>query len=198
MANKWDDESFRPYRDAFPVEYRSSPEAFKAHVKELMAQDRKVSYLKSLQGYLWLAGYESGEIKCPLFPDAVAAMRAWHDIGINIIIYSSGSVAAQKLLFKYTDSTPPDLQSLILDYFDTLNAGPKTEARSYRKIVATHSQWDLSDWLFLSDNVAEIDAAREAGLQAAVVIREGNVRLSAEEKTRHPLVHSFDEVKLAV
>jgi len=197
LANKWNDESFRPYRDAFPAEHRSSPEAFKAHVEDLMAQDLKVGYLKSLQGYLWLSGYESGELKCPIFPDAVSAMRAWHELGINIIIYSSGSVAAQKLLFQYTDGEPSDLQPLILDYFDTLNAGPKTDPRSYKKIVATHAQWDLPGWLFLSDNVKEVEAARGAGMHAAVVVRDGNAPLSAEEQANQKIIHSFDELRIS-
>ncbi|KAI9746419.1 MAG: enolase-phosphatase E1 [Claussenomyces sp. TS43310] len=196
LADKWDDESFRPYQDAFPSEYRDSPKTFETHVRDLMAQDLKLPYLKMLQGYLWLSGYKSGELKCPLFPDVVPAVRAWHERSIPIVIYSSGSVAAQKLLFQYTDSTPGDLRPLIEDYFDTVNAGPKTDPKSYEKIVATNTAFDRSDWLFLSDNVKEVDAARVAGMQAAVVVRPGNAPLSAEEEANNRLISSFDQVKL--
>ncbi|KAF4633214.1 hypothetical protein G7Y89_g4908 [Cudoniella acicularis] len=130
LATQWDSPTFSPYRDAFPAEHRSSPEALLSHVKDLMAQDLKIPYLKSLQGYLWLHGYQSGSLRCPLFPDVHPAMVAWHDAGIPIIIYSSGSVPAQKLLFQYTDSPPdPDLRPLISDYFDTVNAGMKQEKK---------------------------------------------------------------------
>jgi len=197
LAVKWDDESFQPYRDAFPPEHRTSPQAFEAHVRDLMAQDLKIPYLKSLQGYLWLSGYESGDLRCPLFPDVAPAMISWHQKSISIIIYSSGSVPAQKLLFQYTDSTPhADLRPLITDYFDTINAGPKTESSSYKKIAAAHPGTEIQHWLFLSDNVKEVDAAREAGMQALVVVRPGNAPLSSEEKKRNRLVGSFNELDL--
>jgi enolase-phosphatase E1 len=159
-----------------------------------MAQDLKIPYLKSLQGYLWLRGYESGEIRCPLFPDVHPSMVRWHQAGIPIIIYSSGSVPAQKLLFQYTNSTPePDLRPLIGDYFDTVNAGPKTDKASYEKITETRKE-EVGKWLFLSDNVKEVKAAREAGMQSFVVVREGNALLSEEDKKANVLVESFEEI----
>ena len=42
-------------------------------------------------------------------PDAVEHLRAWHAAGIDLYVYSSGSVYAQKLLFghtEYGDLTP--------------------------------------------------------------------------------------------
>ena len=117
---------------------------------------------------------------------------AWHQAGIPIIIYSSGSVAAQKLLFQYTNSTPDaDLRPLITDYFDTVNAGAKTNRKSYEKIAATRKE-DLGKWLFLSDNVKEVNAAKEAGMESLVVVREGNATLSEEESKGHTLVTSFE------
>ena len=159
-----------------------------------MSRDLKIPYLKSLQGYLWLRGYESGELRCPLFPDVHPALVSWHKASIPIIIYSSGSVPAQKLLFQYTDSTPDaDLRGLITNYFDTVNAGTKAEKESYDKIAKTRKE-AVSKWLFLSDNVKEVDASREAGMQALVVVREGNSPLSKEDKEKHVVVESFDEI----
>lgn len=159
-----------------------------------MSQDLKIPYLKSLQGYLWLQGYESGALRCPLFPDVHPSLLRWHNASISIIIYSSGSVPAQKLLFQYTNSTPdPDLRPLIEGYFDTVNAGPKTEKESYEKIAGTRGE-DVGTWLFLSDNVKEVNAAKEAGMRSFVVVREGNGPLSEEEKQGNVLVESFEEV----
>jgi enolase-phosphatase E1 len=197
LATKWDDESFRPYREAFPLEYQTTPQTFEDHVRDLMSKDLKIPYLKSLQGYLWLTGYEAGDLRCPLFPDVAPAMRKWHDDSITIIIYSSGSVPAQRLLFQYTNSEPAaDLRPLVSDYFDTVSAGLKTEHASYSKIAATRAPLPASQLLFLSDNVREVEAARVAGMQAVVVVRAGNAPLSSEEMAGNVVIHSFDEVKL--
>jgi enolase-phosphatase E1 len=159
-----------------------------------MSQDLKIPYLKSLQGYLWLKGYKSGALRCPLFPDVEPKLQSWHRASIPIIIYSSGSVPAQKLLFQYTNSTPDaDLQPLLSNYFDTVNAGPKTDKASYEKIAATRKE-DTGKWLFLSDNVKEVDAAKEAGMQSWVVFREGNPQLSLKDREGQVVIESFDEI----
>jgi enolase-phosphatase E1 len=197
LATQWDSPSFASYRNSFPAEHRTSPEALASHFNDLVSRDVKISYLKDLQGYLWVKGYESGEIRCPLFPDVHPSFLAWQNVGIPIAIYSSGSVAAQKLLFQHTNSEPDaDLRPLISGYFDTVNAGMKKDASSYQKI-ATSRQEDISKWLFLSDRAEEIEAAKEAGMQAIVVVREGNAPLSEEEKKMHDLVASFEEIEIA-
>jgi enolase-phosphatase E1 len=147
-----------------------------------MAQDLKIPYLKSLQGYLWLHGYKTGALRCPLFPDVAPSLYAWHARSIPLVIYSSGSVPAQKLLFKYTNTADtPDLNPLLSGYFDTVNAGLKNEKESYEKIAKTREE-PVGTWLFLSDNVKEVRAARSAGMQAIVVMREGNVPLSEQDR----------------
>jgi enolase-phosphatase E1 len=159
-----------------------------------VAHDIKIAYLKNLQGYLWIRGYESGEIRCPLFPDVYPAFLKWHEHGISIVIYSSGSVPAQKLLFQYTNSEPEgDLRGLISGYFDTVNAGMKMEESSYLKIARSRGE-DVSKWLFLSDRVEEVEAAKRAGMQSCVVVREGNGVLSEEDKGKHVLIERFDRI----
>lgn len=164
---------------------------------DLVSKDIKIAYLKNLQGFLWLKGYESGALTCPLFPDVLPAFKRWHAAGIPIIIYSSGSVAAQKLLFQYTngdeEKAEKDLRGLISGYFDTMNAGFKAEKGSYEKIAATRGE-DIKKWLFLSDRVEEVEAAKEAGMQSCVVVREGNAALGEADKQRHTLVTSFEGI----
>jgi enolase-phosphatase E1 len=163
-----------------------------------MSQDLKLPALKSLQGYLWQTGYETGALRCPLFIDVATCTRTWRSSGIRVVIYSSGSVAAQKLLFQHTNAEPkPDLRGLIEAYFDTVNAGPKTQADSYRQIVRGIGDAKEGDCLFLSDNIAEVEAAREAGLRARLVVREGNVPVSEEVKERLGAVTSFEELQIA-
>jgi enolase-phosphatase E1 len=93
-----------------------------------MKQDRKIAALKSFQGYMWKNGFETGEIKgmyvmicrvcinyltlnlylhhyhvCSVYDDVVEALHKWKAMGHKVYIYSSGSVQAQKLLFKYSN-----------------------------------------------------------------------------------------------
>ncbi|KAK2070152.1 hypothetical protein P8C59_004675 [Phyllachora maydis] len=186
LRSEWDTPEFALYRHAFPPQYSRSPAALESHVRDLMSQDVKISYLKGLQGFLWEEGYRSGRIKAPLYPDVAPRLAAWkHDDGREIMIYSSGSVAAQKLLFRHTDADPADLTSLLSDYFDTINAGPKTQRSSYEKIAAQYPQYLPSDWLFLSDNEKEVEAAKQAGMASYIVERPGNAELSAEALMPH-------------
>lgn len=133
--------------------------------------------MKQLQGYLWRDGYASGELRVTLFADVHPMLLKWHDRGLKIMIYSSGSVEAQKMLFAHTDGNPADLSPVISGWFDTVNAGSKTEVASYQKICAEHPAVPPGEWLFLSDNVQEVDAAEAAGMKALIVTRPGNAAL---------------------
>jgi len=130
-------------------------------------EDRKHPALKALQGMLWKDGYKRGDYRGHVYPDAVDAMRRWHAAGIPLHVYSSGSVAAQKLLFAYSDAG--DLSNLFAGNFDTA-VGGKREVGSYLRIAH-----DLGlapgEILFLSDVVEELDAARLAGMRTVLLDR---------------------------
>jgi len=133
-----------------------------------MDEDRKVTPLKTLQGIMWKRGYESGELRSHVYEDAVRALRQWHTAGLKIYVYSSGSIAAQKLLFSHTPHG--DLSRLFSGYFDT-TTGPKLESGSYEKIAASVSL-PAGSIVFLSDHAGETQAAASAGLQTVLVARE--------------------------
>ncbi|KAI8634871.1 enolase-phosphatase E1 [Xylariaceae sp. FL1651] len=194
LEAQWDNPDFAKYKDAFPPEYSSSKDELAAHVRDLMNKDVKISYLKSLQGYLWEKGYASGDLRAPLFPDVAGKMVGWHERGRQIMIYSSGSVPAQKLLFRHTNAEPSDLTPLISDWFDTVNAGLKTDTKSYQTIAETHKDTPIEHWLFLSDNVKEVDAAIAAGMQSMVVQRPGNAELPDEVLERLPVTETFSSL----
>lgn len=181
----------KPYRDAFPAEYRNDRPALEQHVRDLIARDIKAPYLKSLQGYLWRQGYETGVLKAPLFDDVSPFIQSAHGAGKKIMIYSSGSVPAQQLLFRHTSSQPSDLSPFISDWFDTVNAGPKMEAASYKKIHAAHPEVATSRWLFLSDNIKEVEAAIAAGMRSVPVVRPGNSPLDPDCELLGNAVTSF-------
>ena len=132
-------------------------------------EDRKATPLKALQGMIWADGYASGAFKGHVYPDAVAGLRRWHAAGVRLYVFSSGSVAAQKLLFGFSE--PGDLTPLFSGYFDT-TTGPKREAASYTKIAAAIGEAP-ADVLFLSDTPEEVAAAREAGMAALLIDRAG-------------------------
>lgn len=174
---------------AVPVIETRSDEArlasIAAYAERLMAEDRKATPLKSLQGRIWEAGYRAGELHSQLFADVPRAFARWRDRQRDICIYSSGSVLAQRLLFSHTEAG--DLTPFIRDYFDT-NTGAKREMESYRRISAALGCAPAAV-LFISDVVAELDAAREAGLQTRLCVRPGN---PPQPAAIHPVIESFD------
>jgi enolase-phosphatase E1 len=161
------------------------PESIADYVDWLMDRDRKSTGLKSLQGKIWRQGYLNGSLKSQVFADVAPAFERWRAAGLKISIFSSGSVLAQQLLFAHTDAG--DLTKFIHDYFDT-NVGKKGEAESYRKIAAKLNL-QPSEILFISDVVAELEAAKEAGMKTILSIRPGNAPQKWSEEIR-----SFDEV----
>ncbi|KXL42699.1 hypothetical protein M433DRAFT_149955 [Acidomyces richmondensis BFW] len=103
LAAKWDDDAFKPYREAFPEKHRAFPQALMDHVADLTKRDVKVAYLKNLQGFLWEEGYRTGAYSTPLFPDVAPQLQRWKEAGLQLAIFSSGSVFAQKLLFEHVN-----------------------------------------------------------------------------------------------
>ncbi|MCA9519810.1 MAG: acireductone synthase [Myxococcales bacterium] len=147
--------------------------------------DRKHTALKTLQGYIWRSGYESGAYRAHLYADVVPALDRWLAAGLRLAIYSSGSVEAQQLLFAHTEEG--DLRDRISAYFDT-RVGQKRDAASYRTIAETLGV-DSSSILFLSDVTEELDAASIAGLQVVQVVRPGT-----EAGLHHPVIADFSRL----
>lgn len=157
------------------------------YVHALMDRDRKSTGLKMLQGLLWEEGYRNGELKGQVYPDVVAALAAWKERGIRVRVFSSGSVLAQELIFGHSD------QGDLLPYFEGFHdttTGPKKSADSYRAIADSFGLLPARV-LFLSDSVAELDAAREAGLQTGFFVRPGN---PPADPDGHAVYESFAEL----
>jgi len=132
-------------------------------------EDRKATPLKTLQGMIWEQGYADGELEGHVYPDTPEALRRWAGMGIPVYIYSSGSIAAQKLIFGH--STAGDLTPLLSGYFDT-TSGHKRESESYTRIAQTIGLAP-EDILFVTDIQQEVDAAHAAGVGAVLIAREG-------------------------
>ena len=156
-----------------------------AYVHWLMDRDRKSTGLKSLQGKIWEQGYRAGELKSEVYPDVPPALERWRWEGKDVAIFSSGSVQAQKSLFRSTGSG--DLTRHIRAYFDT-TTGPKKEPASYARIADELGR-PASAVLFVSDISAELDAALAAGMQTALCVRKPGAPPTSGS---HPVIFTFD------
>ena len=192
------DPEVRRWLDAVAVEISASACQDAVIVETLQGwidEDRKHTALKALQGMVWQAGYREGDFTAPLYPDVAPALRAWHAAGHTLAVYSSGSVPAQKLLFAHTDAG--DLTPLFSGFFDT-EVGGKREAASYRVIAAKLAR-QPGDILFLSDVVAELDAARDAGLRTVLLDRREDYPLprTGDAANGHARAESFADIDAA-
>ena len=163
-------------------------ESIATYVEWLIGRDSKSTGLKLLQGKIWRQGYLAGDLKSQIFADVRAALERWHAHGLNITIFSSGSVLAQQLLFAHTEAG--DLTPLIDNYFDT-KVGKKGEAESYRRITEALNS-DAGKILFISDVVAELNAAHDAGMKTLLSIRPGNA--PQDPAAQHPAIRTFDDI----
>jgi enolase-phosphatase E1 len=156
----------------------------------LMDRDRKSPGLKSLQGKIWQEGYLKGEFKSRIFPDVPPALKDWKEKNLDVRIFSSGSVLAQKLLFANTEAG--DLSGFLNGYFDT-GIGPKTSAESFRRIAAEF-HLEASEVLFVSDVVKELDAASSSGMKTLLSVRPGNPLQPKDHA--HGIISSFSEIRI--
>ena len=159
-----------------------------AYAEWLMDRDRKSPALKELQGYIWEEGYQKGELVGQVFEDVPPAFQRWRREQVRLGIFSSGAVLAQRWLFRC--SSAGDLSSYLHWYFDT-HTGSKQDPESYRQIAAEVGELP-PDVLFVSDVVAELNAARAAGLGTILSVRPGNAPQPPHD---HRIVTSFDEIR---
>jgi enolase-phosphatase E1 len=151
-----------------------------------MNDDAKITPLKTLQGLIWGEGYASGALRGELYSDVEPALRRWHASGVRLYVYSSGSEAAQRLLFGHTPHG--DLTGLFSGFFDT-RVGAKREPASYTAISA-HIGEPPENILFLSDVAAELDAAAAAKWEVCQLIRPQDGTLPGGHET----AEDFDQV----
>lgn len=159
-------------------------------VTSMIDNDVKATGLKHMQGLIWKSGFHSGELVAHLYDDTEPALRRWKANGVNLRIYSSGSIAAQKLFFGH--SVGGDLLELFSAHYDT-TTGPKKEVASYQKI-ASDTGFEPSEIIFVSDVAAELDAAAAAGLQTVLSVRPGNAVV--ENASDYLAIESFEQLQV--
>jgi methylthioribulose 1-phosphate dehydratase/enolase-phosphatase E1 len=163
-----------------------------AFVRYLIAVDRKVTPLKTLQGLIWAEGYASGQLIAEIFPEVPSVLRKLaHDENVKLAVYSSGSRQAQSLLFRHTPMG--DLTSLFTAFFDT-KVGLKNDVSSYEEIALT-LVGDIAQAgriLFITDVLAEAKAAKAAGMACVISVRAGNAVI--EEEHDFKIITSFEQL----
>jgi enolase-phosphatase E1 len=153
-------------------------------------EDRKATPLKALQGMIWKAGYEAGDYRAHVYPEVPAKLREWKARGLRLFVYSSGSVAAQKLFFGHSEAG--DLAPLFDGWFDT-EVGGKRERGSYLRIAGAIGL-PPPGIVFLSDIGAELDAARGTGMQTIQLCRPPE---RCPASGTHRCAPDFDTITLA-
>lgn len=173
---------------AFPAEAIQDKESLVTHIDSLVKNDIKDPTLKAFQGTVWKLGYDRGDLKAPLYEDAIELLES----GKKIYIYSSGSVPAQKLLFGHVNvnGNLTDLNPKLLGYFDITTSGFKQEKDSYIRISESIGT-QPKDIVFYSDNVHEVRAALDAGMGAVVVVRPGNAPLTSHDRATYQCIDHF-------
>ncbi|KAG7191813.1 enolase-phosphatase E1 [Scheffersomyces spartinae] len=182
----------------FPQDTLTSQETLRSHILQLVAADIKEPVLKSLQGIVWKKGYQCGDLKAPVYADAIELITKFtQQPNQKVYIYSSGSIAAQKLLFGHVEDVG-DMNQFISGYFDITTAGFKTETSSYttilKEIFGDGEEEEEESVLFLSDNVKEVKAAKEAGMEGYVVERPGNAPLTDSDRRNFTIINTFEDM----
>jgi enolase-phosphatase E1 len=168
------------------------PDASPAEVTKILCDwlnsDIKAGPLKTAQGLVCAEGFRGGALRGEFFADVPAALSAWHDAGIALHVFSSGSVRNQQDWF--AKARGGELASLISGWFDLNTAGAKGERSSYEKIAKAIGLAP-DRILFLSDHPDELDAALAAGWSVVGVDRPGEPN---SPRPPHRWIHSFDEL----
>ncbi|MCZ8344697.1 MAG: acireductone synthase [Leptospira sp.] len=170
----------------FPKELPTAIDTTNLHLylEFLISKDRKFGPLKDIQGKIWKVGYESNELKSTLFPDVKGFLESSTKKGISNHVYSSGSVEAQILIYKY--SNEGDLTSFFTSYFDTA-VGGKREKESYLNI-SNQLNSAPDEILFFTDIVEEAEAASGAGMSVQILDRPGNI---PQKEHNFPVIQTF-------
>lgn len=207
LETHWDQESLQPALAQLAAESGVNPSADPWRQRELgrdqaiatavscvhalMDQDSKTTGLKALQGRIWESGFREGRLRSELFPDVLPALDRWRAAGVELRIYSSGSILAQQLFFAHT--IQGDLTSRFAAHYDT-TIGGKKEPDSYLRI-ADDCRLAPREILFLSDVAAELDAATQAGMQAIACVRPNNAPLP--DTYLGPIATSFESLDVS-
>ncbi len=149
-----------------------------------LENEERVPALNALLGMIWKSGYEQNDFKGHIYEDAFHFLRKLNKYKQALYTFSSKPVSAQELLLENTEFG--DIKNLFKGFFDT-SIGRKHDANSYVAILK-NLQHKPEEILFLSDDKAELDAAKSIGINTCQMVRDGQ-----EVSQAHPWIHNMDE-----
>lgn len=163
---------------------------------ELWTRDEETyADLKALQGMVLEKAYKQGLFQAHVYEDVLAVLQHWVQQEINLYVFSSESIKAQQLFFRFTEMG--DFRLLFSGYFDS-EMGEKRNVATFRNIAQAIAL-PAESILYLSDCKEELDCASEAGLRTCWVVRPQETSLDPSRiraKSPHQVVVSFDEIDL--
>ena len=177
-------------------EAAGEPDADRERVRRILStrmnEPQPAAALKTLHSMIWQPALDNTTFVAPVFEDAAASLQHWFEDRRSLLIYSPITVAAQRLLFAYSDHG--NLDDLLAGYFD-IGMGPPERAESFRQIAAALGE-SPDTLLMLAAEPDTLDAAAEAGWQTCWVARDEDRQSQAAEHGGHPVVDTLDAIEL--
>jgi len=193
LKSNWEKEEIQSIaKELLPDESELDAAKIFEHFKKLTEEKSEEKPIKSLQGLIYKNGYDNGDLKAEIFEDVKNFISTYSQTK-KMAIYSTGSIDSQKMLFANT--TQGDLSDFIHNYFDQ-SLGLKTDSASYEKI-AKELSLSPEEMVFISDSVAENEAAKAAGFTAVLVKREGNPEVSEDDAAKFKTITAFSELQFS-
>ncbi|CBZ39053.1 hypothetical protein, conserved [Leishmania donovani] len=133
--------------------------------------------VKAVQAAIWTEVFAEGKLQSQVFPDVSTFFRFAGGPAMaertRIALYSSGSIAAQKLVMGHTPYG--DLNPFITAYFDPLLVGTKLMPKSYMKIRTLLAEkldipQESMHIVFVTDNTSEASAAETSGAVESAIL----------------------------
>ncbi|KAG5490750.1 hypothetical protein JKF63_00872 [Porcisia hertigi] len=144
--------------------------------EELSSGSTRTS-IKAIQALIWSEVFAEGKLKSQVFPDVNTFFRHVGTPAMAkracIALYSSGSIASQKLVMGCTQYG--DLNPFITAYFDPALVGTKLMPKSYMKIRTLMAEKlgispDTMQIVFVTDSTSEASAAKASGAVGASIL----------------------------
>ncbi|MBN2567694.1 HAD-IA family hydrolase [Candidatus Woesearchaeota archaeon] len=122
----------------------------------------------ALEGLVNAKGNESRGLKSFFYPDTAPALMRWKGTGMRVSVYTDGLPSPAECLFRFSEQG--DLTPYVERFFGTDDGRLKTDPDSYRNI-ADQIRTSPKGIMYVSDTVADLDAAATAGCEVRRIVR---------------------------
>lgn len=149
------------------------------YVRYLFDKNRSTMGRQMLYLLVWGDGFASGKLKSHIFPDAGDAIFCWHKFEIPMCVFAGGNPTCNKMIFTFSREVG-NLHRFITKYLDCKVYGNKDDEDSY-DMIAKEFKCKAKEILFLTDDLREAAAARDARCKCVLIKRPGNAEVSQSQ-----------------